>query len=46
MAGYDGLRVCLVELVNELFRRGVGVEELCRQIGASSLGRAAQCRRQ
>ena len=45
MANYDsitadsleGLQARLVELVDELFRRGVGVEELWRRAGVSSL---------
>jgi hypothetical protein len=32
-----GLQARVVELVGELFRRGVGAEELCRLVGASSL---------
>ena len=40
MAGSDslaGLQARVVELIGELFRRGVGAEELCRLVGASSL---------
>lgn len=33
----EGLKARMVELVDELFRRGVGVEELCRWAGVSSL---------
>jgi predicted butyrate kinase (DUF1464 family) len=33
----ERLQALMVELVDELLRRGVGVEEVCRRVGVSSL---------